>query len=166
MARKKGSNTGSQHVKSQLFRLSPNREHFATNAVLGYGKGTSLPYIRGYQEAADILIERLEETGRHADFLVFPIVYLFRHYLELLLKELIYRIRQLYDLKPPAKEKVDHKLHDLWETAKPLLAQLADGQDISLQLHAGDRLFREFQRFDAKGESFRYAILPNDGRFP
>ncbi len=46
-------------------------------------------YIVGYKEAGDILVKNIIESRSHHDSLVFPIVFMYRHYLELRLKQLI-----------------------------------------------------------------------------
>jgi hypothetical protein len=52
------------------------------NACLNWGGG--LVYALGYRTAADALIERV--AGMDQDALVYPIVFCYRQYLELLLK--------------------------------------------------------------------------------
>ncbi len=139
---------------SRLFRPGD----FRTNASLNYLDNFT-QYRRGYQEAADILVDHVEERGSRQDFLLFPIVFLFRHHLELALKELIRRCRMLYDEDVPEEEKKKptHDLVALWERAKPLLLRLGEGEDLSDALADGDAVFAEFQRFDKTADAFRFA---------
>ncbi|HHS8916416.1 TPA: hypothetical protein ACTVMT_005267, partial [Escherichia coli] len=46
-------------------------------------------YTEGYRRAADILINHIDESGRDQDFLVYPVLFLYRHHLELLIKQII-----------------------------------------------------------------------------
>jgi hypothetical protein len=144
--------------KSHLFRLGRGPEYFTTNACLNY-MDTSVTYIRAYQQAADTLIDHIEATGNHQDTLVLPIIYLFRHYLELLLKSIITKMRDVLDLKAPTdNDLMTHDLGDLWNWAKPLIADLGDDPaSIRDEIKDGNSVFAEFQRFDKKAETFRFA---------
>src|SRR6266478_1683118 len=46
-------------------------------------------YAIGYKDAADALIERVLEKNFGADLQIYPIAFLYRHYLELRLKQLL-----------------------------------------------------------------------------
>src|ERR1700674_2477203 len=46
-------------------------------------------YTTGYKEAADLLVAHIEVTGRRADKLGYPILFLYRQHLELVVKNLI-----------------------------------------------------------------------------
>lgn len=144
--------------KSRLFRAGTGRQHFATNACLNY-MDTSFPYIRGYQEAADALVDLVERTHRHQDALVFPIIYLFRHHLELLLKAIITKMVCVLDLDTPSTAELTrtHDLGKLWQWATPLIKELGDPSSIRAELKDGNSVFAEFQRFDKKAEVFRFA---------
>ena len=43
----------------------------------------------GYKRAADLLIERAKESTQLRNMLVYPIVFCYRHYLELTLKAML-----------------------------------------------------------------------------
>jgi hypothetical protein len=55
-----------------------------TNACVN-GIGDSVAYQDGYRRAALQLAEYVCDAGRGQDFLVYPIVYLYRHHIELAL---------------------------------------------------------------------------------
>ena len=46
-------------------------------------------YATGYKLGADLLVQYVTETHKNQDRLIYPIVFLYRQYLELRLKELI-----------------------------------------------------------------------------
>lgn len=83
-------------------------------------------YAQGYYRAAEMLIESLE--GKHPsvnDKLVYPICFLYRHFIELRLKEIIYYGSRLIE-KPKNITKKDkvahHKIEILWEKdVRPIL---------------------------------------------
>jgi hypothetical protein len=53
------------------------------------GIDDSMAYQDGYRRAARHLAEYVCETERGQDYLVYPIVYLYRHHIELTLKSII-----------------------------------------------------------------------------
>jgi hypothetical protein len=77
-------------------------------------------YATGYREAADRLYESWRAT-RH-DFLIFPLVFIFRHYTELRLKELSQSAAELLDLPPDWR--CNHRIDDLWRRLRPLLQRI------------------------------------------
>ena len=76
-------------------------------------------YIVGYKEAGDVLVKHVMETQRHHDSLVFPIVFMYRHYLELRLKQLI-RDGNLF-LGNPSTFPKHHRIDTLWAECKVIL---------------------------------------------
>src|SRR5438132_10675486 len=69
-------------------------------------------YASGYKLAGDVLVQHVVDTRDHRDTLVFPIVFNYRQYLELRLKEIIIVGRILSDEAsefPP-----EHDLRVLW----------------------------------------------------
>lgn len=158
MAKMETSRDPIPQPKSRLFRAGKGRKYFTTNACLNY-MDSSFPYRFGYREAADILIAHVEETGTHQDALVFPIIFLFRHHLELFLKAIIVTMRHVLDLQTPtSSELMTHDLRQLWNWAKPLIAELGENSPYFRDcVRDGNRVFAEFQRFDKKAETFRFA---------
>jgi hypothetical protein len=125
------------------------------NASLHYGPDVWLPYILGYKEAADRLVAQVETEHRHHDLLVFPIVYLYRHYLELAIKGLI---RQAHDLLGDAVEvPATHTVVELWTTCSALLERVSPGDSLEEQRQIG-RLLREFAAVDPTLTAFRYPV--------
>jgi hypothetical protein len=53
--------------------------------------GDEYAYREGYRKGAQILVRAVEETQSDQDFLVYPIVFLYRHHIELALKRVIKR---------------------------------------------------------------------------
>ncbi|GJH64862.1 hypothetical protein [Escherichia coli] len=50
------------------------------NACLNYMPDHGTAYTEGYRRAADILINHIDESGRDQDFLVYPVLFLYRHH--------------------------------------------------------------------------------------
>ncbi len=59
------------------------------NACLNPFRNEDYQYIAGFRLAAEILVESVTTNHREQDSLIFPIMYNYRHYLELSLKRMI-----------------------------------------------------------------------------
>jgi hypothetical protein len=70
--------------------LTPDRD-IRLNAVLDYWTGVSDSYAKGYRRAAEVLLQRFldDPDAKQGDLLVLPILFFFRHYLELCSKDII-----------------------------------------------------------------------------
>ena len=125
------------------------------NACLHIGVDGWLTYALGYKEAADRLVEQLEAQRRHQDLLVYPIVYLYRHYLEVAIKGLVRQAQTLLgnSVEIPAK----HTIADLWTTCSALLERVSPGDSVEEQRQIG-RLLREFATVDPTSTAFRYPV--------
>jgi hypothetical protein len=125
------------------------------NACLNWSHDALELYVLGYKEAADSLVARVIETGRHQDFLVFPICFLYRQYIELRLKEVIQSGRRMLD--EPGTFPQHHNIQHLWETAAAILKKVF-GEDpeppdfLSLPSH----VVAEFSNIDPASFAFRY----------
>ena len=126
------------------------------------------PYIRGYKRAADVLEDHIVNQHRYdVDTLVYPIVFLYRHYLELQLKAIIIggfvfagytlsidgdllndRVGELY---------VTHKVDVLWKRCRSILVEVwPDGPED--ELNAVDKCIEEICEFDLNSMAFRYPV--------
>ena len=125
------------------------------NACLGFASDKWSLYAIGYKDAADIIVERVIDTRHGMDLLVFPVTYLYRHYLELRLKELIIHGRQLLD--GPDELPHGHRIDVLWELCRPILEKVwPDGA--TTDLDAVGACITEFYTFDQQSMSFRYPV--------
>lgn len=75
------------------------------------------PYAHGYLEAAITLGEAALQ--RPSDLAFYPLLHLFRHGVELSLKQLAFHAAKYSGEAPPAK--LDHRIADLWRDLKPKL---------------------------------------------
>lgn len=127
--------------------------------------GRQLPQDRGehyYQDGfqiaarrlADLAVENGNSIDLPIDVLVYPIIFLYRHNIELLLKLLIKASRSFLR-ESTEKPEVGHRLHELWQTARPLLERCFDDADWS-QNSIVSTLLGEFARMDPNGEAARY----------
>lgn len=97
------------------------------NACVNIGQGRSFPYIHGYLYAARLLADEVVDTNRNQDYLIYPIVFLYRHHIELQLKDIIKGSFALLDRLPTEdinKHLGEHKLLPLWKDAEHVLAEI------------------------------------------
>ncbi len=106
---------------------------------------TQLLISWGYKDAADFLIE---DRPREADLIVYPVVFLYRHALELALKDLI--------LQLGLTSKPVHSLESLWKRLAPALDEKFPDPNSEARAAVEARLL-ELHQVDRNGEAFRYA---------
>lgn len=120
-------------------------------------------YTEGYRRGARLLVEHVIEHQRNQDYLVYPIIFLYRHHIELALKNLIGHIPYLLDQElTEAEEKYlgKHRLDLLWQNLKPKLGAMADAAGWTRlptdELEAIDSYIRQLTALDPDSFSFRY----------
>jgi hypothetical protein len=125
------------------------------NAAVNWDRSESwYPIARGFRLIADSAVARLEERRTHQDFLVYPILANYRHYIEVSLKELIRDARQLLDEQGSAPH--GHDLVRLWSIARPLLLRIAPGSDVDLD--NVEAIIERFSHVAPTSEAGRYPV--------
>ncbi len=91
--------------------------------VLGPSEAGEQAHILGYSRAAQALFEHSTSCARISpDYLVFPLTFLWRHYVKLALRQIIATGQRLN--QESANHEVAHdRLMDLWEVAKPYIVE-------------------------------------------
>ena len=120
-------------------------------------------YQDGYRKAALHLVEYVCDNGSEGTFLVYPIIYLYRHHVELTLKSIIRAAGTLLD-QPTTDKNGDtlaqHDLSKLWALARPLLNLVHNVADDSTfppdDLEGIDSYIRQLHEHDPDGQRFRY----------
>jgi len=112
-------------------------------------------YAHGYKRAADTLVERIIECPTWIDVLVYPISFLYRHYLELRLKEIAQAGRALLDWELESKKWAHHKLDGLWSSCRRILEEVWPDSSKS-ELDIVEQLLLEFAKTDPDSQGFRY----------
>ena len=104
-----------------MFRADPN--DVGANASLHF-PGSEFLYAKGYRTAAKLLARQVIETGIDKNVLVFPILNLYRHHIELILKHLTVVGAYLVDKELSRGETGQlsrHRLDLLWNNFRPIL---------------------------------------------
>lgn len=111
-------------------------------------------YAEGYKKGGDTLVQYVIDNNWDQDFLVYPIVFLYRQYLELRLKELIHVSSRLLD------QNIDipraHNLLSLWRKVSPNIEQVWADSQTKADLEAIEDRLKELSNIDAGSYAFRY----------
>lgn len=112
-----------------------------------------LRYIQAYRESAHILFDRVDETGREQDFVVYPLGFLWRQYVELSLKHLTVEAARLVgrDRRWPH----GHDLAYLWYELQPLLAEAVPDESERDVANVA-RVIIQLAELDERSNAFRY----------
>ena len=111
-------------------------------------------YVSGYREAADSVVDNAEELG--VDLLVYPVMFLYRHFLEIGLKHNLIVLKRY--LGEPSGFPYHHRLDLLWNEVRSLMEkEWKTEEHIKYYDSIGDRIM-EFQKIDEASFSFRYPV--------
>jgi hypothetical protein len=112
------------------------------------------PFVDGYKEAAEAVFKHIESGDGSPDFLVLPLAFLWRHCIELSLKEIIAlgRLSEGRRFEFPKH----HRLLDLWRDAKPYIVETGSPDYHGPEVDNVESNITEFAKIDPQGEGFRY----------
>lgn len=143
---------------SGLFVMGEDAE---TNALLWWrGNERWVAYADGYKKAADILVERVIQAASDQDFLVYPICFHYRQYLELRLKGMIAVGHQLRGTRGQLPN--HHDIAKLWKQARAVLEGVWPEEPKS-DLDNTEAYIHQFVEVDPRSEAFRYPFY-KDGK--
>ncbi len=139
-------------------------EDWWNNACLNVvASGDEHGYTEGYRRGATLLVEHVMEHQRDQDYLVYPVIFLYRHHIELALKNIIGHMPYVLDQEfTQAEEKHlgKHRLDLLWQNLKPKLGAMADiagwARLPNDDLEGIDSYIRQLTALDPDSFSFRY----------
>jgi hypothetical protein len=155
--------------KGTLWRRYFSKDRFHGNVVLNFmrfPKGELAVYGRSYHEAAQHLVKHIASTD-YRDPDACPIVFLYRHAVELYLKSISHWGNSLLRLngKPIVPHKnifTEHRLMVLLKNVKPILKfqkALDNWRDSHFNgFRDVEKIIEELEEFDPGSYSFRYPI--------
>ena len=111
--------------------------------------------IEGYKLAADLLVEQAEIEPSRKPKLVYPIVFCYRHFLELALKAMLAEYGPMGNMP---RNWSHHKLENLWGDYRTLLRNLGSDHPEEKGTDAVEHCIAEFAKIDPFSETFRYPI--------
>ena len=156
-------------ILSQNRRNEYNAWLSSRDPARAFGKRELYPL--GFKMASDELIEHLPKRGAPShlnEALIYPIFYGYRHYIELRLKNQIWRLKGFPKQDPESlRGREGHELLTLWRTLRELLEEQygedRNGEIRFLENYEGIHAYIQvLHELDEKSFSFRYA----DADFP
>lgn len=143
-------------TSNQLRVLVPDKG-IQFNAVLDHWTGVGNFHVAGYRQAAEVLLRRFladpEGTAGERDSLVLPILFLFRHYLELRFKDIIVYGQVLSG--QPARWPHGHDLEDFWTEMQGLCKGIY-GPDLPREFVQIGKCVTDLCQLDPNSTRFRY----------
>lgn len=127
-------------------------EEGLSSACLNFSRRNWRVYIKGYKHGADILAQHAEINEPVLDVLVFPIVFMYRHYLELQLKDLIQVGNELLDRE--GSYLAIHGLDDLWKECRLVIDEMPLSP-ASRDLDTLQDCIHQFAQVDPTSTAFR-----------
>lgn len=143
-----------------------NTSNCEFNAVTNKHYVSMSLYIRGYKESTELLINSVVEGNSSPDSLIYPIMYSYRHYLELSFKNLFWVCTQItkksddflieknHSLRFKKYNSI-HNLENLWNETLILLKIIDKNlpEELTAQIQ---QTVDEFTKLDSFSTSFRY----------
>jgi len=126
----------------------------AYGAFLARDSDERLHHLReGYKLAADLLVEQAGAEAWRRRKLVYPIVFCYRHFLELTLKAVLNQYGSMGNIASDWKH---HRLEDLWSDFRKLLRNLDADYPEEQGTKAVEHCIAEFAKIDPISDTFRY----------
>jgi hypothetical protein len=144
--------TGAPMPSDRLFKLGTD---MSVNACINWRSPDWNLYATGYKTAADMLATHVVERRNRQDTLVYPILFLYRQYVELAVKEII-RSGLVY-LERDRGTPQHHDLGQLWAQAEKLLDEICPGDSVR-ELKETGRIIKELNSVDPQADAFRYPV--------
>jgi hypothetical protein len=147
----------------RLFRC--DLQDLRNNARITPNGDGQTAYAEGYRLGAKVLVEHVVAgCGNDKNCLIYPILFLYRHHLELALKRIIRRTPRLLSrsLTKDEKEHLDkHRLDWLWRDLKPMLTEILEAvgweKPHQIDMEGVGDCIRQMTQLDQDGFSSRYA---------
>jgi hypothetical protein len=113
----------------------------------------------GYMQAADILVRQTRDPHQHV--LIYPILFMYRHGLELAMKWIIEQYGRFVGIYIEEQER-NHALWALWLKTKDVIEKLGSGGgDDDEALKVVERIVKDFHDLDKANIAFRYPTNKN-----
>jgi hypothetical protein len=109
--------------------------------------------LRGYFRGGDLLLDRCLENVNEGHTLIYPILFCYRHALEMTMKGILDSYGHRYDVAPPNP---NHNLLRLWEGCKAIFTKIDDESAATSTSRVEERI-KEFHNLDPSAEAFRYS---------
>lgn len=138
-----------------VFHRRAEGDDWVFNACMSPWNSASM-MARGYRDVARLAFAQIATTGarEYNDSAAYAIIFNWRHYLELTLKDLLYTARAIVN-GDVGKQVTHHRLADLWRELRPLMEKFGGTESENFDKVA--RVVEEFVKYDPDSFAFRYA---------
>lgn len=155
-------------TKPTIFDKYSDQFNFVVNFI-DLPKGDLRFFARGYKASADTLAENIIAKDLHfRDYELYPIVFLYRHSLELYLKALVYHsahAQRLESLPAIAEEYSSHALVQISIKVQGALKIVSDNDtEVMRVVSKAVQVANDFEKKDRVSFSYRYPITKDGGR--
>lgn len=133
--------------------LTPEKNDGGKNAVINWfgHDNETLAIAEGYYRGANYLIDKALDN-HEMDTLVYPILFLYRHLIEVILKRIVFLLEALGNTPFKDSKKKNHGLKELFEYIQKECASIWDKP---FPENVKETIL-EFDRIDPKAQAFRY----------
>ena len=156
--------------------LTGAEERFSVDNILylgWYGNGAEAfkQYADAYSYSADVLYNKFVDVGRdfaHKDRLSITLLFLYRHYCELIIKYLYFkylRVVQQFESEEAFLatvkdyfERNQHMIVPLWNELLPIIAPLRKRVMADVSIEAITSYLQQIDRFDSSSMTMRYPV--------
>lgn len=142
--------------ENQKIFTEPDTKKYQQLSCIDY-RGKDHRYVMGFAKAGAVLADAMLRSGHDLDILVYPMLFSFRHAVELELKLILPDALRCLNEEAPLK--FDHKLPALWDFVRRAVIAVSPGSEDSMISTAA--LLEELVDVDADGTAFRYATRKN-----
>lgn len=110
-------------------------------------------YALSYKIGAETIAQKIKTDNSDIDYLVYPLIFLYRHYFELRIKGILKLNKDLNtnEIKVPS----NHQLTDIWQRCVERIRLIRPDTDLTLLKKVENTLIG-FDNHDAKSFAFRY----------
>lgn len=142
-----------------IFKETDNQENNADVSHSGQYYNMWNKFAVSYKLAAEAIAEKINSEKSEIDLLIYPLVFLYRHYFELRIKEILINSGEFDNTKDLLK--FDHNLTENWEKCKERFTLMKQGgldiQGTSEEnLECVDQVLKEIDLHDKRSDAFRY----------
>ena len=127
-------------------------------------------YYNGFKELADAGVEYIiknSDSNAVKDSLVFPVIFNYRHYLELILKKYAIKYADNQVERDKLGEKLGHSLKFYWGKVKPILIDVyGNNEGVDELVEATESYILQFHELDGGSFTFRYPFAKGEDFAP
>ena len=127
------------------------------NACLNFLEDMSYGYIQGYLRTGEILADYINEKGFEQDVLIYPLLFSYRHHIELRLKKIIKSGNLL--LEDGTDYPDNHRLTKLWKDSKTIITKVCTDENLEKMVEIMGKIdpyINELDDIDQRSDAFRY----------